>query len=119
MAIAIRALFSMLCHHHSDRLLYLYGVSTAVCSRCLGIYAGGAVGGLIRLSHGVALRCLYAALALNCVDVAAESVDLHGNMPLVRLLIGMALGIAAGAMLSAESPSTKPPAQPDMPSGLH
>jgi uncharacterized membrane protein len=99
-AFAIFAFFSKLCHQRPDRMLYLFGAPTAVCVRCLGIYAGAAVGSLLRLNHRLALRCLGAALALNLLDVTAESIGLHGNMPLLRLLIGAVLGITAGAMFS-------------------
>ena len=85
---AIRAFFSKLCHQRPDRVLYLFGAPTAVCVRCLGIYAGAAIGSLFRLNHKLAFRCLGAALALNILDVAAESIGLHGNSPLLRLLIG-------------------------------
>jgi uncharacterized membrane protein len=118
-AIAVQAFFSKLCHQHYHRVLFLFGVPTAVCARCLGIYAGAAVGSLLRLNHRLALRCLGAALTLNLLDVAAESIGLHGNTPLLRLLIGATLGIAFGAMLSAESPLTRSLAQLDKQPGLH
>jgi len=97
-SLAIFAFFSKLCHQHADRSIILFGVRTAVCVRCLGIYAGTAFGSLFRLNFQPALRCLAAALALNCLDVAAESLGIHGNMPLLRLLIGGTLGFAVGAM---------------------
>jgi uncharacterized membrane protein len=102
---AIFAFFRKLCHQRPERSLLLFGAPTAVCVRCLGIYAGAAVGGLLRLSQRTALRCLTAALALNCADVAAESLRLHGNMPLLRFLMGGALGIAVGAMFCVSFPT--------------
>ena len=111
--LAILAFFNKLCHQRPDRVLYLFGAPTAVCVRCLGIYAGAAVGSLLRLNHRLALRCLGAALMLNILDVVAESIGLHGNTPLPRLLIGATLGIAVGAMLSAGSPLAKALARPD------
>jgi uncharacterized membrane protein len=99
-ALAIVAFFSKLCHQRAERTLYLLGAPTAVCLRCLGIYAGAALGGLLQLSRKTALRWLSAALIVNIVDVAAESIGLHGNLPLLRLLIGAALGIGAGALLA-------------------
>jgi uncharacterized membrane protein len=98
---AIAAFFRKLCHQRPDRVLYLFGAPAAVCLRCLGIYAGAAIGGLLRLDHKLALRCLVASLALNIADVAAEFIGIHGNMPLLRLLIGAALGFAAGMMISS------------------
>ena len=99
-ALAIVAFFSKLCHQRADRSLYLLGAPTAVCFRCLGIYAGAAFGGLLRLSRKTALGWLGAALIVNIVDVAAESIGLHGNLPLLRLLIGAALGAGAGVLLA-------------------
>jgi uncharacterized membrane protein len=99
-ALAIVAFFSKLCHQRVDRSLYLLGAPTAVCLRCLGIYAGAALGGLLRLSRRTSLRWLGAALITNIADVAAESIGLHGNLPLLRLLIGAALGAGAGALLA-------------------
>jgi len=99
-ALAIFAFFSKLCHQQPDRSFVLFGAPTAVCVRCLGIYAGAAIGSLFRLNYRPALCCLGIAFALNCLDVTAESLELHGNMPLLRLLIGGALGIAVGAMFS-------------------
>jgi uncharacterized membrane protein len=101
LATAIFAFFSRVCHQHSDRSFVLLGAQTAVCVRCLGIYAGAAIGSLLRLKHEGAIRALGLALAVNCADVAAESLGLHGNLPLIRLLMGGALGIAVGAILSA------------------
>lgn len=106
-ALAILAFFGKLCHQRPDRVLYLFGAPTAVCVRCLGIYAGAAAGSLLRLNHRLALRCLGAALSLNLFDVAAESIGLHSNMPLSRLLIGATLGFAVGAMLSAKLATIK------------
>jgi uncharacterized membrane protein len=111
-ALAIVAFFSKLCHQRADRTLFLLGAPAAVCLRCLGIYAGAAFGSLLRLSRTTALRWLGAALSLNVIDVAAESIGLHGNLPLLRLLIGTALGIAVGAMLSVELPSANSLARP-------
>jgi uncharacterized membrane protein len=116
---AIATFFSKLCHQRPDRVLYLFGAPTAVCFRCLGIYGGAAMGGLLRLNHKLVLRCLGVALALNIADVLAETFGLHGNMPQLRLLIGATLGIAVGAMLSAELFSTKLRPQIDTPSDLH
>ncbi len=118
-ATAIWAFFSKLCHQRPDRVLYFFGAPTAVCIRCLGIYAGAAVGSLLRLRHKLALRLLGIALAINVFDVATEAIGLHSNLPLLRLLIGATLGITVGAVLSAALPVTKSPAQPGTRSAPH
>ena len=104
-ALAIFAFFSKLCHQQPDRSFVLFGARAAVCVRCLGVYAGAAIGSLFRLNYRPALCCLGSAFALNCLDVAAESLSLHGNMPLPRLLIGGTLGFAIGAMFSIRLPA--------------
>jgi uncharacterized membrane protein len=100
-ALAIFAFFSKVCHQHTARSLVSFGTPTAVCVRCLGIYSGAAIGSLLRLDRRLAIRCFGLALALNGLDVAAEIFGLHGNLPLLRLLIGASLGIAAAALLSS------------------
>jgi uncharacterized membrane protein len=100
---AIFAFFSKLCHQRPGRSLFLFGEPVAVCVRCLGIYAGAAFGSLVRANYRAAIRALGAALALNCADTVGELLHIHGNMPLLRLLIGGVLGIAAGLTLSTES----------------
>jgi uncharacterized membrane protein len=100
---AIFAFFSKVCHQRPDRSFFLSGAPVAVCVRCLAIYAGAALGSLLRVNYGAAIRALGAALALNCADITAELLHIHGNMPLLRLLIGGTLGIAAAMMLSTET----------------
>lgn len=99
LALAVAGFFSKVCHQRPERSFILFGGQVAVCVRCLGIYAGAALGSLMRGNSRSALRPLGAALALNCLDVASESVGLHGNMPLLRLLLGGSLGIAAAMLL--------------------
>ena len=115
---AIFAFFSKLCHQRLDRSLLLFGAPVAVCVRCIGIYGGAALGSLLRASNAVAVRALGAALTINCADVAAELLHIHGNMPLLRLLIGGALGFAVGATLSAVESCTRPLALYDTQSAL-
>ncbi len=98
---AIFAFFSKLCHQRPERSFIFFGAPVAVCVRCLGIYAGAALGSLLRVNNRAAIRALGAALMLNCVDIALELLHVHGNLPLLRLLIGGALGIAAGCVLSS------------------
>jgi uncharacterized membrane protein len=105
-ALAVFAFFSKVCHQLPERSLVLFGAPVAICVRCLGIYAGTALGSLTHLNRRSAFYWFGAALAVNFLDVAAESVGLHGNMPLLRLLIGGFLGITVGALLSVDVPIT-------------
>jgi uncharacterized membrane protein len=99
---ALQRGFSLVCHQNPDRSFLLFSGTIAVCTRCLGIYLGAAVGSLLRVSQRLALRCLVAAVMFNLVDWLAELSGLHGNWMLARFALGMALGIA-GAMLVAAS----------------
>ncbi len=77
-----------------------------MCARCLGIYLGAALGLLLGVSRGMAVRVALLALTLNVVDVATELAGLHGNWIWVRFGLGLLLG-AAGAMLVASASSSR------------
>ena len=97
----VRHFFAAVCHQRDERSFWILGAPMAVCVRCLGVYAGAAVGSFLRLRDGVAARLLSFALALNLLDVAAESAGLHGSQPWLRLALGAALGLGAGAVLAS------------------
>ena len=52
--------------------LWIFGTEIAVCSRCLGIYLGAALGLLFSTSRAIAFRLLMAAAALNLFDAMTE-----------------------------------------------
>ena len=96
-ALVIRDVFSRLCHQDPSRSFVLEGSPVAVCVRCLGIYWGVALAGVLR--RGKAPRLLGLALVLNGLDVGTGMLHWHGNLPLPRFLLGLLLGMAAGAVL--------------------
>ncbi len=96
-ALLIRDVFSRLCHQDPSRSFMLEGSPVAVCVRCLGIYWGAAVAGVLCL--GKAPRLLGLALVLNLLDVGTGMLHWHGNLPLIRFLLGLLLGMGAGAVL--------------------
>jgi uncharacterized membrane protein len=98
-ALLIRNFFARLCHQDPARSFMVEGSPVAVCVRCLGIYCGAALAGLLRLGRASASRLLAVALLLNLLDVAAGTLHWHGNLPLLRLLLGLLLGVGAGAVL--------------------
>ena len=100
-ALLIRNFFSRVCHQNPARSFMVEGSPAAVCVRCLGIYSGAFLGGLIPVERRIALRCLWIALLVNVLDVVTETLHWHGNMPLSRFLAGLLLGGAAGALLFA------------------
>ena len=107
---ALMTAFAPACHQLPARSPHLGGVQLAVCHRCLGVYAGLAVGvvaflGLRRWDawlHRHAAGVLGAALAPAAVDwlapwasVLAPALALT-NTPLSRSLTGAVLGLALG-----------------------
>ena len=93
--------FAIVCHQRPERSFWISGASVAVCSRCLGIYLGAAMGLLFRTSRRIAFRLLIAATALNLVDAATELAGLHGNWLLVRFAFGLLLGATAALLISS------------------
>src|SRR5271156_6334489 len=87
----IRSFFSRLCHQDPARSFVIGGSSVAVCVRCLGIYCGVALGMLLRLGKGWAIRLLTVAMLLNLLDVGSEVLHWHGNMPVTRFWLGLLL----------------------------
>ena len=98
--------FALVCHQRRERSLWIFGGSVAVCSRCLGIYLGAAVGLLFRTTRTIALRLLLAAAALNFLDAASELAGLHGNWLAVRFALGLSLGSTAALLIRSSSRET-------------
>ena len=98
-ALLIRSFFSRLCHQDPARSFMVEGSPVAVCVRCLGVYGGVALGAWLRVGRAFAARLLAASLLINLLDVASGAVHWHGNLPMVRLLLGLLLGVGAGAVL--------------------
>lgn len=110
-AFSLQHAFSLVCHQRPERSFWICGAPIAVCSRCLGIYLGAAVGLVWRTSRRVALQLLIAAAALNILDWLTEAAGLHGNWMTVRLVFGLTLGATAALLVSssmAEPPSGRP-----------
>jgi uncharacterized membrane protein len=100
-ALLVRGFFSGLCHQDPARSFLIAGVPVAVCTRCLGIYLGLAAGMTCELTLTTAIRWLAVGLVLNGIDAAIEMLAWHGNWPDSRFLLGLLLGGAGGAVLSA------------------
>jgi uncharacterized membrane protein len=94
------ALFSPVCHQIADRCFTFHGHPLAVCGRCLGIYAGFAVGllayPLLRgLSSKPALpsaRTFAVAILPLAVDGTAGFLGLWGSPIGLRFATGLAWG---------------------------
>ena len=104
--VALRQGFALVCHQRAERCFWIWGAPVAVCTRCLGIYLGAAIGLVLRTSRALALRLLLAAAALNGLDVVTELAGLHGNWLVVRFVLGLLLGAAAGLLISSAMAET-------------
>jgi uncharacterized membrane protein len=100
------ALGSLICHQLSDRSFHLGAVQLPVCARCLGIYAGCAVGtcGFMRLGRDPRRIILFAALP-TILTVVAESVGLWRTSNVTRFIAGAPLGFAVALVLIAALPA--------------
>lgn len=103
--------FALVCHQHADRCFWIFGAPVGVCTRCLGIYIGAAIGLLLRTSRTLALRLLFVAAAINVLDAATELAGLHGNWIAVRFVLGMTLGVAGALLIASSVPENLPPAE--------
>ena len=104
--VALERGFAIVCHQRPERSFWILGGSVAVCSRCLGIYLGAAIGPLFRTSRAIALRLLIAAVALNLLDAASEVAELHGNWLGVRFALGFVLGVTGALLISSSTHAT-------------
>ena len=105
MGFALYRGFAIICHQRPERSFWIFGAEVAVCSRCLGIYLGAALGLLFRTARRIALRLLIVAVALNLLDAMTELAGLHGNWLLIRFGFGLLLGAAAALLIfSSVSP---------------
>jgi uncharacterized membrane protein len=93
--------FALVCHQRPERSFWIFGGTVAVCSRCLGIYLGAALGLVFRTSRTIALRLLLAASAVNLFDAGTEFTGLHGNWLAVRFALGLAVGASAALLVSS------------------
>ena len=101
LGVTVQRGFALVCHQQPERSFFLFGVSVAVCARCLGIYLGAAVGLLVRVLRRLAMQLLIVAVSVNVLDWLAEFAGLHGNWMLMRFLLGIALGTATAMVVVA------------------
>ncbi len=107
--------FSFVCHQEAARSFWMLGMPVAVCVRCLGVYLGAAAGVLSTLGNRSAIRAVVIAGGLNVADVLAEVWGLHGNLPVPRFMLGLALGSAMGAQVMSSLDSARRSVQRSQP----
>ena len=90
--------FTNFCHQIPERSFTVFGYPTAVCARCLGLYAGMLAGALLYPLLGrksmPAGWVLLAAMAPLAVDGFASFVGLWDSGNTVRSATGFAFGLA-------------------------
>jgi uncharacterized membrane protein len=107
--------FQLQCHGRLDRTLALSGRYFPVCSRCLGIYAGLLVAGVVArplLSASARRGWLLAAAALMVLEVYVQDTTGHRPYHALRLLTGMLLAWPVALTLIAAATSTTSPSLP-------
>jgi uncharacterized membrane protein len=105
---ALDAWFAFQCHRDEVRSL-AFG---AVCTRCLGIYVGLALGALVlrpRLAPKRHLLWICVAASVLVLDVLSESLGLRPPSAPLRFATGLALAYPAGISIAAAFGGGRPP----------
>jgi uncharacterized membrane protein len=114
---------SRICHQIAERSFHLADAQLPVCARCLGLYAGFAVGVLFAPSSVRRVRTILAIGALpTLVTLLAEWSGLWQTSNVVRAVAGAPLGlavafvvVAACAGLHYDECASRPPIAPNRP----
>jgi len=104
MATVLYAAGSLICHQRPERSFHVEAAQLPVCARCLGVYAGAAVGALSRFvpGPGPALRprtILVLGVLPTLVTILLEVSGLWPADNVVRGAAGLPLGLAAAFVL--------------------
>lgn len=100
--------FSSLCHQMPERSFWIGGQPMAVCSRCLGIYAGFLAGwlalpfwGSINFKKPAAYKNLFfIILGINVLDILGNVLGFWQNTLISRFVLGWLAGLATAVLLS-------------------
>ena len=104
-SVAVRAVYSKVCHQLSSRSLGTAQHPHALCARCEGLYCGGAIA-LALAACAKTLRVRYVnrwlllLFAPTAVDVLIRVVGGMGLDSFARFLVALPAGFAAGALLA-------------------
>lgn len=107
-AAALYAIGSQICHQRPDRSFHVMDAQLPVCARCIGIYAGAAVGTAVAiaarscgmLAHLPSRMLLIAGAVPTVVTIAAEWSGAWGGSNGVRAAAGMPLGCVAALVVA-------------------
>ena len=110
-AAILYAASSLVCHQLPDRSFHLAGAQLPVCARCLGLYAGAAIGALawmVAASHRArswpreqALTFLAVAAVPTAVTAAIAIAGVGDPSNLWRAALAVPLGFAGGRIVAA------------------
>ena len=109
---------ALICHQRPERSFYRNGAQYPVCARCLGVYAGGAIGILgyvmlagigraprtraMRVLRSTAVpRVLLIAALPTLVTVASAWAGLWDGSNLLRAALAIPLGVSLAAVIAA------------------
>ncbi len=92
--------FNSLCHQIADRSFWISGQPMAVCSRCMGIYSGFALGwvllpmlSLMKITRVAYIKKIVVfVLLFNLIDAAGNFFGLWQNTLVSRTVLGGMLG---------------------------
>jgi uncharacterized membrane protein len=117
----IVAAFSAVCHQLPERTMHVAGMPLAVCSRCVGIYAGLASGVALyavgRPSEVIAAHApmaLVVALAVPGIDWLAGVAGWWQSGHVIRLATGAVFGYVAGTLMARAVVALNPSAAPHL-----
>jgi uncharacterized membrane protein len=94
---------SLICHQRPERSFYIDAAQLPVCARCFGLYAGAALGVLMRgLTPTVpGLRLgLMAAAAPTAITWSSEVIGLWSPTNLTRFVAALPLGAAVAVTVN-------------------
>jgi uncharacterized membrane protein len=108
---ALYGVGSLICHQRPERSFHLDAAQLPVCARCLGLYAGGAIGLVtwtlvVRLRrfewrHRSAVHALLISSVPTAVTVASAWLGLGDPANAWRAAFAMPLGVAGGLLAGA------------------
>ena len=95
---------SVICHQRPERSFHIDAAQLPVCARCLGIYAGAAIGGASRLVPGAdpafrARPVLVFGLLPTLLTILLEVSGVWSVGNVMRAAAGLPLGLAAAFVL--------------------
>ncbi|PYR75676.1 MAG: hypothetical protein DMF87_19875 [Acidobacteria bacterium] len=108
LAAALYAVGAQICHQRPERSFHLFAAQLPVCARCLGLYAGAALGSPLALASAVRARIaawpsrmlLVTASIPTVLTLVAEWSGAWGGSNAVRAAAGLPLGGAVALVVA-------------------